>query len=127
MPVEGCSLAALRQAYQLQQVSGLLQTRDYACAVAAADPRTTLNRYLELLSAIFPIKQIPAWSAGQAQRAIGTPKLAFTGTGIDPRGCRTMPTEPDARGRPARSCASTGPGQACPRRTWPPGPPSRTT
>ena len=34
MPVEGCSLAALRQAYQLQQVSGLLQTRDYACAVA---------------------------------------------------------------------------------------------
>jgi len=40
--------------------------------------------------------------------------------------CRTMPTEP---GRPracsARSCASTGSGQACPRRTWPPGWPDR--
>jgi predicted AAA+ superfamily ATPase len=28
------------------------------------------------------IKQIHAWSAGQAQRAIGTPKLTFVDTGI---------------------------------------------
>ncbi len=28
-------------------------------------PRTTLNRYLELLTAVFLIKQIPAWSASQ--------------------------------------------------------------
>jgi hypothetical protein len=45
--------------------------------MACAEPRTTLNRYLELLSAVFLIKQIPAWSAGQAQRAIGTPKLTW--------------------------------------------------
>lgn len=45
-------------------------------------PGTTLNRYLELLSAVFLIKQIPAWSAGQTQRAIGTPKLAFVDPGI---------------------------------------------
>jgi hypothetical protein len=51
-------------------------------AAASGIPRTTLNRYLELLSAVFLIKQIPAWSAGQAQRAIGTPKLAFVDTGI---------------------------------------------
>jgi hypothetical protein len=31
---------------------------------------------------VFLIKQIPAWSASQTQRAIGTPKLAFTDTGI---------------------------------------------
>jgi predicted AAA+ superfamily ATPase len=31
---------------------------------------------------VFLIKQIPAWSAGQAQRAVGTPKLAFVDTGI---------------------------------------------
>jgi uncharacterized protein len=53
-----------------------------ALSTASGIPRTTLNRYLELLSAVFLIKQIPAWSAGQAQRAVGTPKLAFVDTGI---------------------------------------------
>jgi uncharacterized protein len=51
-------------------------------ATASGIPRTTLNRYLELLSAVFLIKQIPAWSAGQTQRAIGMPKLAFVDPGI---------------------------------------------
>jgi uncharacterized protein len=32
--------------------------------------------------AVFLIKQIPAWSASQTRRAIGTPKLAFVDTGI---------------------------------------------
>ena len=45
-------------------------------------PRTTLVRYLELLSSVFLIKSIPAWSSGQTQRAVGTPKLAFVDTGI---------------------------------------------
>jgi predicted AAA+ superfamily ATPase len=36
-----------------------------------------LNRYVELLTTVFLIKQIPAWSTGQTRRAIGTPKLAF--------------------------------------------------
>lgn len=45
-------------------------------------PRTTLTRYLELLSSVFLIKSIPAWSSGQAQRAVGTPKLAFVDTGV---------------------------------------------
>ncbi|MGH3518081.1 MAG: ATP-binding protein [Haloechinothrix sp.] len=45
-------------------------------------PRTTLVRYLELLSSVFLIKSIPAWSSGQTQRAIGTPKLAFVDTGV---------------------------------------------
>lgn len=51
-------------------------------ATESGIPRTTLNRYLELLTAVFLIKQIPAWSTGQTYRAIGTPKLAFTDTGI---------------------------------------------
>jgi predicted AAA+ superfamily ATPase len=46
-------------------------------AAESGVPRTTLNRYLELLTVVFLIKQVPAWSAGQTQRAIGTPKLAF--------------------------------------------------
>ncbi len=51
-------------------------------AAESGIPRTTLNRYLELLTAVFLIKQIPAWSTSQTHRAIGTPKLAFTDTGI---------------------------------------------
>ncbi|HET8643415.1 MAG TPA: ATP-binding protein [Pseudonocardiaceae bacterium] len=45
-------------------------------------PRTTLVRYLELLSSVFLIKSIPAWASGQTQRAVGTPKLAFVDSGI---------------------------------------------
>jgi uncharacterized protein len=45
-------------------------------------PSTTLKRYLELLSSVFLIKRIPAWSSGQTSRAIGTPKLAFVDTGL---------------------------------------------
>jgi predicted AAA+ superfamily ATPase len=44
--------------------------------------RSTLNRYLELLSSVFLIKRVPAWSSGLTQRAVGTPKLAFVDTGI---------------------------------------------
>jgi len=39
-------------------------------------------RYLELLATVFLIKPVPAWSSGQTTRAVGTPKLAFTDTGI---------------------------------------------
>ncbi|HEX6197586.1 MAG TPA: DUF4143 domain-containing protein [Jiangellaceae bacterium] len=45
-------------------------------------PRNTLNRYLELLTAVFLIKQIPAWSTGHTHRAIGTPKLTFVDSGL---------------------------------------------
>lgn len=51
-------------------------------AVESGVPRTTVNRYLELLTAVFLIKQVPAWATGQTHRAVGTPKLAFTDTGI---------------------------------------------
>lgn len=45
-------------------------------------PRTTLVRYLGLLSSVFLIKSIPAWSTNQTSRATGTPKLAFVDSGI---------------------------------------------
>ena len=53
-----------------------------ALANQSGIPRTTLARYLELLSSVFLIKSIPAWSSGQTQRAVGTPKLAFVDTGV---------------------------------------------
>jgi predicted AAA+ superfamily ATPase len=59
---------------------GLLSTAGLASA--SGIPRTTLTRYLELLSAVFLVKQVPAWSSGQTQRAVGTPKPAFVDSGI---------------------------------------------
>jgi uncharacterized protein len=81
-------LAAIERRGDLRRLLALLAGHSGGLAVPAtlaADsgiPRTTLNRYLELLTAVFLVKQVPAWSAGQTHRAIGTPKLAFVDTGI---------------------------------------------
>ena len=81
-------LAAIERRSDLRRLLALLAGRSAGLIVPATlaaesgIPRTTLNRYLELLTAVFLIKQIPAWSASQTQRAIGTPKLAFVDTGI---------------------------------------------
>ncbi|WP_026211972.1 ATP-binding protein [Longispora albida] len=44
--------------------------------------RPTIVRYLEVLSAVFLIKSVPAWAPGLTQRTIATPKLAFVDTAI---------------------------------------------
>ena len=81
-------LAAIERRSDLRRLLALLAGRSGALLVPAAlatesgIPRTTLNRYLELLAAVFLIKQIPSWSVNQTRRAIGTPKLAFVDTGI---------------------------------------------
>ncbi len=81
-------LAAIERQGDLRRLLALLAGRSGGLLVPATlagesgIPRTTLNRYLELLTAVFLIKQIPAWSTGQTRRAIGTPKLAFVDTGI---------------------------------------------
>jgi uncharacterized protein len=81
-------LAAIERRGDLRRLLALLAGRSGGLLVPgtlageSGVPRTTLNRYLELLTAVFLIKQIPAWSAGQTHRAIGTPKLAFVDTGI---------------------------------------------
>ncbi len=53
-----------------------------ALATALGMPRTTLVRYIELLSEVFLIKSIPAWSSGSTRRAVGAPKLAFVDTAV---------------------------------------------
>ncbi len=53
-----------------------------ALSAQSGIPRTTLARYIDLLSSVFLIKQIPAWSSGQTRRAVGTPKLAIVDSGI---------------------------------------------
>lgn len=48
-------------------------------------PRVTLSRYLDLLELIFVIKRIPAWSSNLTTRAISTPKLIVTDSGLGGR------------------------------------------
>jgi uncharacterized protein len=48
-------------------------------------PRQTLSRYLDLLELIFVIKRIPAWSPNLTTRAISTPKLIVTDSGLGGR------------------------------------------
>lgn len=81
-------LASIERRGDLLKLLALLAGRTAGLLVPATVasqsgiPRTTLVRYLQLLSAVFLIKTIPAWASGQTQRAVGTPKLAFTDTGI---------------------------------------------
>jgi predicted AAA+ superfamily ATPase len=81
-------LASIERRGDLLKLLGLLAGRTGGLLVPATlasqsgIPRTTLVRYLELLSSVFLIKSVPAWSSGQTQRAVGTPKLAFVDTGI---------------------------------------------
>lgn len=81
-------LAVIERRGDLRRLLTLLAGRSGSLLVPATlaaesgIPRTTLNRYLELLAAVFLIKQVPAWSGSHTQRAIGTPKLAFVDTGI---------------------------------------------
>lgn len=48
-------------------------------------PRVTLMRYLDLLELVFVIKRIPAWSSNLTTRAISTPKLIVTDSGLGGR------------------------------------------
>lgn len=81
-------LASIERRGDLFKLLALLAGRAGGLLVPAAlasqsgIPRTTLVRYLELLSSVFLIKAIPAWAPGQAKRAVGTPKLAFVDAGI---------------------------------------------
>jgi predicted AAA+ superfamily ATPase len=45
-------------------------------------PMTTLRRYLDALELVYVIRRIPAWSSNLTARAVGTPKLLFTDSGI---------------------------------------------
>ncbi len=81
-------LSVIERRGELRRLLALLAGRSGGLLVAGTlasqseIPRTTLNRYLELLSAVFLIKQIPAWSGGSTKRTVATPKLAYVDTGI---------------------------------------------
>ncbi|MEV0333188.1 ATP-binding protein [Nocardia sp. NPDC050717] len=45
-------------------------------------PVTTLRDYVDILELIYLIRLVPAWSANATARAISTPKLTFTDSGL---------------------------------------------
>jgi predicted AAA+ superfamily ATPase len=65
------------------RMSGLAVVQSIAGDVGL--PRVTLSRYLDLLELIFVIKRIPAWSSNLTRRAISTPKLIVTDSGLGGR------------------------------------------
>ncbi len=81
-------LSAIERRGELRRLLALLAGRSGgllvlgALAPQFAIPRTTLTRYVELLSAVFLVKQVPAWSPGHTSRATHTPKLAYVDSGL---------------------------------------------
>jgi hypothetical protein len=81
-------LSVIERRGELRRLLALLAGRSGGLLVPAAVagqsgiPRTTLGRYLELLAAVFLIKEIPAWAGSHTRRAIGTPKLAYVDSGL---------------------------------------------
>jgi predicted AAA+ superfamily ATPase len=66
-------------------------------------PGNTLKRYLDLLELLFVVRRIPAWSTNLTTRAVSTPKLIVTDSGL--AGHRTGLTLK----RAARPTTSVGP------------------
>jgi predicted AAA+ superfamily ATPase len=96
-------LASIERHGQLLKLLSLLAGRAAGLLVPGAMagvsgiPRTTLTRYLELLSSVFLIKTIPAWASNLTQRAVGTAKLAFVDTGI---ACHLIGQDANSLGEP---------------------------
>ncbi|WP_066364637.1 ATP-binding protein [Herbidospora mongoliensis] len=62
------------------RMAGLLVVQSIAGDVGLS--RMTLTRYLDLLELVFVVKRVPAWSSNLTRRAISTPKLIFTDSGL---------------------------------------------
>lgn len=82
------ALSVIERRGELRRLLSLLAGRSggllvpHALATRTGIPRTSLLRYLELLSSVFLIKSIPAWSSGSTRRAVGSPELAFVDSGL---------------------------------------------
>lgn len=81
-------LAQIERRGELRRLFALLAGRSggllvpHALARQSGLPDSTVRRYVELLAAVFLVKQVPAWSPGPTGRAVGTPKLAFVDSGL---------------------------------------------
>lgn len=81
-------MADIQRPEEMRRLLSVIAARMGALAVVrsiANDvelPAMTLKRYLDLLELVFVIKRIPAWSSNLTRRAISTPKLILTDSGL---------------------------------------------
>ena len=84
-------ISDIKRPAEMRRLLSVVAARMGTLAVAqpmandVALPRQTLSRYLDLLELIFVIKRIPAWSSNLTTRAISTPKLIVTDSGLGGR------------------------------------------
>ncbi len=78
------------------QTSGLLNSSRISREIGISV--TTVDRYISILSTIYLIQIIPAYSAGITQRTIGTPKLSFVDCGLAAHLTLGMTTDSHAGG-----------------------------
>jgi uncharacterized protein len=62
------------------QTGGLLNANRIAGKLGLTAP--TVRRYIEILETIYLVRLIPAWSANATTRAVATPRVIFTDTGL---------------------------------------------
>ena len=85
---EVSQLSEIERTAEMRALVRLLAARSGQLLVATAVgsdaglTASTVYRYLSLLEEVFLVKRIPAWSRNVSTRAVGTPKLAFTDSGI---------------------------------------------
>jgi uncharacterized protein len=85
---EVSQLSEIERTAEMRALIRLLAARSGQLLVATAVggdaglTASTVYRYLSLLEEVFLVKRIPAWSRNVSTRAVGTPKLAFTDSGI---------------------------------------------
>jgi uncharacterized protein len=84
-------IADIERPAEMRRLLSVVAARMATLAVAepmandVAMSRRTLSRYLDLLELVFVIKRIPAWSSNLTTRAISTPKLIVTDSGLGGR------------------------------------------
>lgn len=74
--------ADLRRLLNLLAASTATPAVSNAFANRLQVPAKTIKRYLDLLELLFVIRRIPAWSSNLTTRAVATPKLIMTDSGL---------------------------------------------
>jgi uncharacterized protein len=81
-------LSEIERAADMRRLVNLVAASTASLAVPAAIasrlqvPASTVKRYLHLLDLLFITRQIPAWSTNLTTRAVATPKLTLTDSGL---------------------------------------------
>lgn len=81
-------LSEIERPADMRRLVNLVAASTASLAVPAAIasrlqvPASTVKRYLSLLDLLFITRQIPAWSTNMTTRAVATPKLVLTDSGL---------------------------------------------